>query len=166
VGKNRRGMTLLELLLATTLMTTMVVTVAVTLRTGHSAWEAHQNDAEKTITAAATVRHVVRRVRQAEEITRLDPDATELELLMPSGNTMAWRFRNNNVLFGVNTITPEDILSTEITDMKLTGYASDGTTETAVAADVHSVKCEITVTLPRGSNSRRTVSSRAWLRSW
>ena len=171
VPNRRAGMTLLELTLATTLMTTMVVSVAVVLRTGHVAWEAHQGDASQIMAAGATVRHVVRRVRQAQEVTAIsaaDSESGSLTLLMPSAEKMAWKRKNSTdeVFFGIDTNNPNDLLAQEITAIYFIGYEADGITETVVPADIRSVKCQLSVELPRETGGTRNVSCRAWLRSW
>jgi hypothetical protein len=161
-------MTLLELTLATSLMTTMVVGVAVVLRTGHVAWEACQGDASQIMAAGATVRHIVRRVRQAQEVTSISQPANKsgkLSLLMPSGETIVWERTNSTdeVLFGIGTA--DSLLAQQVTAMYFTGYAADGITPTAVPADIYSVKCRLSVELPRATGGTRNVSCWAWLRA-
>ena len=70
----------------------------------------------------------------------------------------------NEVSFGVGSAT--DLLSQEITGLTFTAYEADGTTETETLADIHSIKCEVAVELPRETGGTHTVSCRAWLRSW
>ncbi len=169
MDKRRRGMTLLELILATTLMTTMVVAVAVTLRTGHVAWQAHQDDAAQVIAANATVRHIVRRVRQAQAVTgvsRPNQASGNLSLLMPSGETMVWNHNSakQEVSFGIGSANA--VLGQGITELRFTAYEADGTTQTNTPADVHSIKCQVSVELPRETGGTRTVGCWAWLRSW
>lgn len=169
MGNRRRAVTLLELMIATTLMTAMVGTVGVVLRTGHMAWEAQQGDAAKIMAANATLRHIVRRVRQAQEVTAISNSsekAGNLSLLMPSGETLAWTLDTpaEEALFGVDSA--DNLLSRGITELSFTGYEADGTTETTVVDDIHSVKCQVVVELPRDANGTRTVSCRAWLRAW
>jgi len=169
VGNHRRAMTLLELIVATTLMTVMVATVAVVLRTGHVAWKAQQGDAVKIMAANATVRHIVRRVRQARAVTSITPAGSvtgKLSLLMPSGETMTWDHNVGQKEVSFKISGPNNVLSTGITELNFTGYEADGTTETTVAEDVHSVKCRVAVELPRDANGTRIVSCWAWLRSW
>lgn len=169
MGNRRRGMTLLELIMATTLMTTMVATVAVVLRTGHAAWQAQQGEAAQIMAAHATVRHIVRRVRQAEAVdniskaTRIDG---ELKLLMPSGEKLVWKLDKGTeeARFGINSA--DNLLSRGITELRFIGYEADGVTQTDDKKEVHSIKCQVRVELPRETNSTRTVSCWAWLRAW
>jgi hypothetical protein len=159
-------MTLLELIMATTLMTTMVATVGVVLRTGHMTWQAQQGDAVQIRTAHATLRHIVRRVRQARAVLDLNTASGKLQVLMPSGEELSWRLQGDELSFGIDTNNPMDLLSTGITQLILTGYEADGTTETEILDDIHSIKCQVSVELPRETNATRTVSCRAWLRAW
>jgi hypothetical protein len=50
--------------------------------------------------------------------------------------------------------------------LNFVGYEADGVTATTAVDDIQVVKCTVTVTLPRGSGVTRTLSCRAWIRSW
>ena len=167
--KRRSGMTLLELTLATTLLTTLVAATGLVLRTGHSAWEAHQGDAGRIIAANATLRHIVRRARQAQAVTDISqPSDTSgtLSLLMPSGETLVWAHdaADQEVTYGAGSA--DYLLAEGITELSFLGYEADGITQTTVPADVHSIKCQVSVQLPRATGGARSISCRAWLRSW
>ena len=115
MSNRRRGVTFLELIMATTLMTALVATVTVVLRTGHVAWEAQQGDAAKIMAANATLRHIVRRVRQAQAVTAISPPNKKegnLSLLMPSGETLAWTLdkQAEEAFFGVDSQGPVHVL--------------------------------------------------------
>ena len=169
MANRRTGTTLLELILAMTLLTGMVAATAVALRTGHVAWEANQTDAALISAGNATVRHIVRRVRQAEAVTAIsDPGDTSgsLSVLTPSGETMVWSHDDSGrrVLFGVGSA--DSLLGQDISALSFTGYRADGTTQTTVPADIQSIKCRVNVELPRTTGGTRTVSCWAWLRAW
>ncbi|NQT39293.1 MAG: hypothetical protein HQ581_17475 [Planctomycetes bacterium] len=160
---------MLELIMATSLMTAMVVAVGVVLRTGHVTWQAQQADTAKIMAANATVRHIARRVRQAQAVTAIsNPNAKEgsLSLLMPSGETLVWTLdkQAEETLFGVDSA--DNLLSRGITELHFIGYEADGVTQTTVEDDIHSVKCRAVFELPRETNGTRTVSCWAWLRAW
>jgi hypothetical protein len=169
VDNRRTGTTLLELILATTLMTGMVAATAVVLRMGHVAWEANQTDAALISAANATVRHIIRRVRQAEAVTSIsNPGDTSgsLSVLMPSGETMVWSHDDlaRQVSFGVGSA--DSLLGQDISTLSFTGYRADGTTQTTVPAEIQSIKCRVSVELPRATGGTRTVSCWVWLRAW
>jgi len=167
--RRRAAMTLLELTIATTLTTTMVTAVALLLRSSHTAWKAHQDDSHAIQSAVATLRHVVRQVRQAtsvQSISAASEIAGSLSVLMPSGQTYAWQ-RNgttNEVSFGVTTA--DSLLATGIEEFSLLGYESDGTTTTDVPRDIRAIRCQVRVELPRELGGSRTVNSQVWLRAW
>jgi type II secretory pathway pseudopilin PulG len=165
----RRGMTLLELILATTLLTTLVAAVGLVLRTGYGTWEAHQDDSVRITAANATVRHIARRARQAQAVAAMsDPAETSgtLSLSMPSGETFVWAHdaAAQEVAYGVGSAS--DLLAERITELSFLGYEVDGTTQTTVLDDVHSIKCVARIQLSRETGGDRTASCRAWLRSW
>jgi hypothetical protein len=169
VIEGRTGHTLLELTLAMTLLTAMVVAVGIVLRTGHAAWSAHHDDAARIAAANTAVRHVARRVRQAQAVTAISaPDDTSgtISLLMPSGETLVWAHDAGaqEVRFGVGSA--DDLLAEGVTELSFVGYQADAVTQTAVPAEVRSVKCRVGVQLQRETGGDRSVSCWAWLRSW
>ena len=64
---------MLELVIATSMFAIMLTAVCVILRTGRQVWEAHEAEFTLVEAAQATLRHVVRRVRQAEQVTAIMP---------------------------------------------------------------------------------------------
>ena len=165
----RRAMTLLELILAMTLMTILVAAVGLVLRTGHAAWKAGRDDSALVAAANATVRHVVRRARQAQAVVAIsDPSDTPgtLSLSMPSGETLVWAHdaAGREVAYGVGSA--DNLLAEGITELIFCGYKADGVTQTTALDEIHSIKCAARVRLPRETGGDRTVSCRAWLRAW
>jgi type II secretory pathway component PulJ len=167
--RRRQGMSLLELILASAMLTTVVGAAAVVLRGMHVAWQAHDEDAKRIQAAHATLRHIVRRCRQAQAvsaITAAGDTAGALSLAMPDGSIAVWS-RNaatGEVLYGLGSTT--DVLAEQITELTFTGYRSDGVTTTSTPAEIHAVKCQVRVDLPRDTGGLRRVSCWAWLRSW
>ena len=162
--ESRRGMTLLELTLAMSLMAVMVTAVGSVLRTAHTAWVVHEGDTKEILAAGATLRHVVRHIRQAEAVTDIQGSTVTgtLTVLMPSGDTLTWAHDvgQANVMFGTST------LGENIIEMGFTGYEADGVTITNTAADIHSVEIHIQVQLPSETGGTRDITCWAWLRSW
>src|SRR4051812_39113079 len=68
-ASRRRGMTLIELIFASALTTTLITATAILLRGSYSAWQAHSGDYLKIEAAQATLRHIVRQVRQATAVS-------------------------------------------------------------------------------------------------
>jgi hypothetical protein len=162
-------MTLIELIFASILTTTLVTAIAVVLRGGYSAWQAHSGDYVKIESANATLRHIVRQVRQATSVTAITASnnaSGSLSVLLPSGQTDVWTRNNatNEVNFGVTSAT--NLLSEGITALYFTGYKADGITATTTVAQIRAIKCQVQFTLPRDTGGARTITSWAWLRAW
>jgi hypothetical protein len=168
-GKPRRGLSLLELIVASAMLTTVVAGVGVVLRGMHLAWQAHEQDSKRIQAAHATLRHIVRQCRQATAVTAITAPgdtAGALSVTLPSGSTAAWA-RNagtHEVNFGIGAAN--NLLAEFITELTFTGYAGDGVTATTTPSSIRSVECRVRVDLPRETNGLRYVSTRAWLRSW
>lgn len=168
-ARARRAMTLLEVIMATTLLATFATAVGLVLRSGHTAWSAHEEDATQLEAAHATARHIVRQVRQASAVVAISSASSgsgSLSLQMASGQTYVWS-RNattNEVYFGVGSAS--DLLAAGISGLTFTAYQADGTTPTAVPAQIRSIVCRVSVDLPHQVNASRSVTSRSWIRAW
>ena len=169
VHYGRRAITLLEVVMATTLLAGLGTAAAMLLRTGHVAWSAHEEDAAGLEAAHATLRHIVRQVRQAVQVSAIsspNDNAGSLSLLMPSGETYVWS-RNaatNEVYFGVSSAS--DLLAAGITQLSFSGYGVDTVTVPASVTDIQSVVCRVQVQLPHEVGSARSITYWAWLRTW
>jgi hypothetical protein len=164
----RPGMTLLELIIASTLLLTVVTAVSVVVRGSYAAWTGHSGDYLKIEAAQATLRHVVRNLRQASSVTAITSasnTAGSLSALMSSGQTYVWA-RNggtSEVNFGVSAAS--NLLAEGISELTFTGYRADGVTATTVVTEIQAVKCQVRVQLPRDTSATRTISSWVWLRA-
>lgn len=162
-------MTLLELMLATAMMATIVTAVSVVLRTGYTTWLAQEADTQRTQALHATLRHLVRNIRQAEAVTAISAAGNHsgsLSLLMPSSETYVWAHdtATNQVRFGTNS--PNHLLAEFITEMSFAGYAADGVTQTDIPEEIHLIYCTVRTSLPSGSGGAGAVSSWVWIRAW
>ena len=161
-------MSLLELVIATSMFAIMLTAICVILRTGRQVWEAHEAEFTLVEAAQATLRHVVRRVRQADRVTAISAaadDSGNLALSMPDGTAMVWDHDGgtNSVNYGL--ATPNSLLASDITALRFQGFRADGVTPTTVPEEVRSLRIEVAVPLPVGAGSG-VFSSWAWLRSW
>jgi prepilin-type N-terminal cleavage/methylation domain-containing protein len=164
----RRGMTLLELVIATTMLTVVMATISVVLRTGRQAWEAHEADYERIEAAHATLRHVLRRARQAREVVSVSPntdDSGQLSLRMADDSIEAWDHDENTQTVNYGITTANNLLATNVTGLRFTGFQANGTSVTVVPAEIRALRIEVTVQLPVESGTRR-VESWVWIRSW
>ena len=165
----RRGLSLLELIVASTLMTTVVTAVALLVRGMHVAWLAHDGDARQLEAAHAVARHIVRRIRQAASVTSISGSgqtAGSLTLTMTDGSLNLWSRSAgpNEVLYGPSAA--DQLLAQEITELSFTGYKADGVTTTTVAGEVQAIRCRVAVQLSRDTSPTRVVVCWAWLRAW
>ena len=164
-----RGMTLLELVIATSLLAMVLTTIGVVMRTGRLAWEAHSADYTRIEAAHATVRHIVRRARHASAVSTITPstdDSGRLSLQMPDGSIEVWDHDSGTNVINYGLTTPASLLSPNIVGLRFTGYQANGTTTTTTANLVKAIRVQVTVQLPVESGSSKVVSSWAWVRSW
>lgn len=163
----RYGFSLLELLVAVTLLVSAVTAVSVLLRVNYETWREYQTDNLRNEAAVGVLRHMVRQIRQCEEVTAISSasnNSGSLSVLMPDGSTIAWDHSGTNVYYG--TTTANQLLGNNITGLTLVGYQYDGTTATTVAQDVHCVRITVSYTLPERATASRSLTASAWVRAF
>lgn len=163
----RSGFSLLELVIATAIMAALVTSVTVLMRSGQAVWDEHDSDVAKLESAHATVRHLVRHLRQSvavSSITAANQTAGSISVVSSSGATNTWTRTGNSVYFG--SPTANQLLAEGLTGLQFTGYRADGTTVSATPAEIRSVECVATVQLNRNTSPTRIIRCRAWLRAW
>jgi type II secretory pathway component PulJ len=160
-------MTLLELIIASSMMTMVLVSVSVVLRTSRQAWTAHESDFVRMETAHATVRHIVRAMRQAVAVTAINT-TTSGSLTIQDNNGKNWEWRldrnTNTVLYGENNAT--SLLGENVVSLQFQGFEADATTATTNLDDMQCIRVTATVQLDRETNNLKSVSSWAWVRAW
>ena len=171
--RRRSGLTLLELIISATIMTAVVTAAAALLRGGHDAWRVQQGDSDRIQSAAASLRHIVRHVRQCQSVTAIStPSETsgQISVQMPDGSNDLWGHvaRNKTVTYGDanGSVGTNPLLAQNIEELRFTAYQADGTTPTTVVNDIQAVECRIRVELPRETNNTVWLSSWIWLRAW
>lgn len=163
----RRGFSLLELLVAVTLLVSTVTAVSVLLRVNYETWLDYQSDNLRNESAVGVLRHIVRQVRQCEEVTAISTSGDNsgtLSLVMPNGSTVVWDHAGSNVYYGATTAN--QLLGNHVTGLRFVGYQVDGTTATTVAQDIHCVRVTVSYSLPGRSAPGRTLTASAWLRAF
>ena len=160
------GLSLLEMMVATAMMATLMTSVVVVMRSGRTVWTAQEADIDRLENGYGVLRHFVQQMRQAESISAISAagDTTgDLSFFTATGATRSWSHNGApaQVLFDAGT--GNQLLANEINTLTFTGYEADGITETIVLNDIQAVKCTVQVTL---AGATRTVSCRAWVRSW
>ena len=163
----RKGMSLLELVIATAIMAAIVTSAAALLRSSQTVWNTYNSDVAKLDAAHAVLRHIVRELRQCWSISAMTPAAQttgSLSAVKGDGSTLVWTKSGSDVNYGVSTAT--NLLASDISELRFTGYAGDGVTATMTVGDIRSVRCTAVVLLDRDTNATKTIHCRAWLRAW
>jgi prepilin-type N-terminal cleavage/methylation domain-containing protein len=163
----RRGFSLLEMIVATAIMATLMTSLVVIVRSGYAIWNAQEQDIDMAENANGVLRHFVREMRQATSITAITAASNtqgSLTFTTAAGVTRSWSYSGGQVLFNNGTAT--QLLAPSINELTFVGYQADGTTATTVVDMIQVVKCTVKVTMPQGGGLTRTVSCRAWIRSW
>jgi len=163
----RQGFSLLELLVAVTLLVSAVTAVSVLLRVNHDSWLDYKTDNLRHEAAVGVLRHMVRQIRQCEEVTAISAagdSSGSLSVRMPDGSTIVWGHTGTNVFYG--TTTADQLLGNHITGLTLVGYEVDGTTPTTVVQDVHCVHVTVSYALPSRATVNRSLTASAWVRAF
>lgn len=163
----RKGFSLLELLVSVTLLVSMVTAVSVLLRVNYDTWLDYRSDNLQNESAVGVLRHIVREVRQCEEVTAISPsgdNSGSLTVQMPSGDSVVWDHSGTNVMYGVTTAN--QLLGNNITGLNLIGYQQDGVTTTTVPQDIQCVQITISYTMPGRAVSARSLTSKVWIRAF
>jgi hypothetical protein len=157
------------MMIATTIMATLMASVVVVMRSGYAVWNAQEDDLDVLENGYGVLRHFSQQLRQATSVATItDPSNTSgsLAVVAASGATKTWTHNAGQKEITFNNGTSSGLLAKNINSVTYTGYKADGTTQTTTVADIQVVKCSVQVTLPRGAGVTRTVSTRAWIRSW
>ena len=168
-AKDRRsGLSLLEMMAATAIMATVTSAVVVVMNTGFSAWKAQEADIDVLENGYGVLRHFARQLRQATAVTAITAAGNttgSLSFTTATGATCTWA-RNASSDVYYNNGTSNQLLAKSVDSLTFTGYKADGVTATTTVTDIQVVQCQVQITLPRGAGITRTLTTRAWLRSW
>jgi hypothetical protein len=153
---------------ATAIMATVTTSIIVVMNTGYATWKAQEDDIDVLENGYGVLRHFVRQMRQAQTVTAITASNNTLGSLSfttAAGATCTWtRDASNNVYY--NNGTSNQLLAKEINSLAFTAYKADGSTVTTTSADIQVVQCQVQITLNRGSGVTRTLTTRAWIRTW
>src|SRR5215211_3237182 len=111
-NQRRTGFTLVEMIAATAIMAMLTTSSFALVRTANDAWRRHQGDSQQRREAIAALQHVVRRVRQANQVTAISTAADMsgfITLQMADGTAALWDHdgATGQVLYG--TVTPNNL---------------------------------------------------------
>jgi hypothetical protein len=160
------GLSLLEMIVATAMMATLMASVVVVMRSGHAVWNAQLADIDVLENGYGVLRHFVQQMRQADSVTAISAESDTtggVSFLTTTGMTRAWSHDggSKDVLF--DNGGGNQLLAKNVDTLSFIGYQADGVTQTTVVNDIQAVKCTVQVTL---AGATRTVSCRAWIRTW
>jgi prepilin-type N-terminal cleavage/methylation domain-containing protein len=167
---SRTAFTLVEMIAATAIMATLTTASFALVRTANDAWRRHRDDSLQRAQATAALQHMVRRIRQATQVTAISPSADMsgyFTLQMADGTIAMWDHNGGTgqVLYG--TSTANNLLAEGITAANFTGLTANGLATTTDASKIHAVRCLVTYSLSRPTGPvTESVSCLAWLRAW
>lgn len=153
-------------MVATAMMATLMAAVVVTLRSGHTLWNAQEADLDMLENGYGVLRHFVQQMRQADSVMAIsaaNDTSGDLSFLTSTGVTRAWSHNGGPEEVYFNNGTSNHLLARNIDALSFTGYEADGVTTTTTVADIQAVQCTVQITL---AGATRTVSCRAWIRTW
>jgi prepilin-type N-terminal cleavage/methylation domain-containing protein len=169
-NRRRAGFTLVEMIAATAMLAVLTTSSFALVRTANDAWRRHRDDSQSRREAIAALQHVVRRVRQATQVTAISTAADDsgfLTLQMADGTSALWDHNSgtSQVLYG--TTIADNLLAASVTQMNVIGLTANGLAQTTDPARIHAVRCQMTYALSRPTGPvNETVSCTAWLRAW
>jgi prepilin-type N-terminal cleavage/methylation domain-containing protein len=70
-NSRRSGFSLMEMMTATTIMAVIMGSAIVVIRSGYAAWNAYEQDIDVAENAYGVLRHFVRQMRQAQDVTAI-----------------------------------------------------------------------------------------------
>lgn len=169
----RRGYSLLELIVAMSLLTVVMTATSSVLRTSRQVWEAHEADLTRLQTAHALVRHIVREAREAREVVAVDADrpiGARLTVRLPDGDELTWRHDGSasRVLFARSSVSPSpEVVAEQIDSLEFRPALIDGSAYQPSRVDrIQELTVLAGTTLPRETPVTRSAVASVWLRAF
>lgn len=164
----RKGLTLLEVVIAGSMLAVVMTSLSLVLRTARTSWEANDNDYGSVHYAHTVALHFVREAREARSIVHFSSDDVAFELR--DGSQMGWRFESDGkegiVYVRSSRLGEESPLAFGIRNLSFSGFLPDGVTPATTLEDIALIEVQVAVEMGRKANSLQTVTSRVWIRSW
>lgn len=169
--ERRNGYSLLEMIIAMSLLSVVMGAVTTVLRTGSQALEASEVDLSMTRTAHATVRHIVRQVREASDViavTSGENTNSRLEVRLSDGDRLIWEHDapTRQVFFTQTSVSPQaSLLATDIEQLIFHAGQVDQSDFSADRLDrVQLLKIEAVYHLPGRASAGQRAIGQVWLR--
>jgi len=163
----RKGLTLLELVIALGIMTVVFTAVLPLLRAIDNSWDSKQGISQTVQNARVLMDHIDRHLVQAVRISAVsEPTETAgyIEFEDNNGNTLRYELANNYVRFG--TVGNLSDLAGPVSSLSFTCY--DGNDFDNYTTDVNSIRfvtVQATLTNPAPQGQDRTFTSSVYIRS-
>lgn len=162
-------MSLIELLAAAAISASLMGASLIVVRASYDGWRLIDAEAELAEHAYATVRHVVRTCRQAQDVLSVSSSSTingQLRLATVGGDTVRYQHAaSGEVEFWHTNENVNSTLASGLTELRFTGLSADGVTEATTPDRVHAVR--VTAVYSTGlSGGSRSIQCLAQLRSW
>jgi type II secretory pathway pseudopilin PulG len=171
LSKRRRGITLLELVITSSMLAVIGTSLGLVLRTSRTAWETNDSATALQQHAHAVVQHFVRNAREAYKVIAITATAVTLETR--AGEQLTWSHqasgpdgRTNVVMVRFSFSGSQYPLAYNIRNLTFAGYKADGVTATTVASDVKIIQVNATVEQTDSAQLLQTAASRVWIRAW
>lgn len=162
-----RGLSLLEVMVSLAIMALLMTPVIALLQTSQQVWADRDGDAARMESAHALLRHLIRHVRQAQDVVAISPAPERhgrLTLRMADNRTLTWEHAGNTVTFGKGPRS--SILAVGIDELRFEAFESDGVTQPAQLSRIRLIKVHIRYRLDRDAGAERTMSASAWMRAF
>ncbi|MBI1314715.1 prepilin-type N-terminal cleavage/methylation domain-containing protein [bacterium] len=171
--QSRCGYSLLELIVAMSLLSVVLTATSSVLRTSRQVWEAHEADLTRLKTAHAVVRHIVREVREAQEVVDVDADQPvggKLTVRLTDGDELTWQHDGSasRVLFTQASVsTSAQVVAEQIDSLEFRPILIDGSAFEPDKTDrIQELTVLAGVTLPRETPVTRNAVASVWLRAF
>lgn len=167
----RRGITLLELVITSSMLAVIGTSLSLVLRTSRSAWETNDSATAAQQQSHAVALHFVRNAREAYKVIAITGTSVTLETR--AGEQLTWSHqvagpdgRSNVVMVRFSSMGTQYPLAYNIRNLTFAGYKADGVTPAATASDVRLIQVDATVEQTGSAQLLQTASSRVWIRAW
>ncbi len=166
----RSGLTLLELVIATSMLAVVMTSLSLVLRTARSAWDATDGEYAAMHHATTLARHFVRESREARSVDQFATGGGSIRLEMSDGSLVQWSLAGathgmDDVVLLENLTTGEAVpLARGIRGLSFTGFEANGSTIASNPQDIQLLQVQVTVDRPSGG--QQTVDAQVWVRSW
>ncbi len=91
----RKGLTLLEVVIAGSMLAVVMTSLSLVLRTARTSWEANDNDYGSIHYAHTVALHFVREAREARSVASFA--ANDVAFTLRDGSQLGWRFEPNGI---------------------------------------------------------------------